>query len=156
MPTEYIYALVDPRTDIPFYIGRTMWPDLRFKQHMSDNATSGVSAKVAEIRAEGVEPTLVCLEETTDGRRAECEWVQRHIAEGVDLVNCFRTNHYAPNRKPVASNDPRKALTCRLPLPQYERLRLFAFKNEMSHQQVLDEALTLYLDGQGEPWPDEA
>jgi hypothetical protein len=104
-----------------------------------------VAARIAEIRAEGLEPSLSYLEETKEGRRAECEWVQRCRAEGVDLVNSFRRNSYDPDKKPNPNPDTRKSLTLKLPEPLYERLREYAFENRMTHQAVIYEALMLYL-----------
>ncbi len=94
MPIEYIYALVDPRSDAPFYIGRSIQPERRVYLHLSNFASVPVKACVDEIRAAGLEPTWAILEETKDGRTAECQWVQRCLAKGIVLANSFKTNNY--------------------------------------------------------------
>lgn len=94
--TEYIYALVDPRSDVPFYIGRSIQPEKRVYNHLGNCASVPVKAYVDEIRAAGLEPDWKILEETKDGRTAECQWVQRCLAEGIMLANSFRRNNYSP------------------------------------------------------------
>ena len=39
-----------------------------------------------------------------------------------------------------------KSLTLRLPEPEYERLRAYAFSSRQTHQAILAEALRVYLD----------
>lgn len=94
MRTEYVYALVDPRSNLPFYIGRSCWPEDRVYQHLSNMASAPVKAWIAEIRTAGMEPTWGVLEKTEDPRTAECQWVQRCVAQGIPLANSFKVNRY--------------------------------------------------------------
>ncbi|WP_336489697.1 hypothetical protein [Methylobacterium nigriterrae] len=55
----------------------------------------------------------------------------------------------APAVVPVAMTAPEpksKALTLRLSESQYQRLRRFAFDRGLSHQDVIERALMVYLD----------
>lgn len=52
--------------------------------------------------------------------------------------------------RPVSDAEPRtKSLTLRLSEPRYQRLRRFAFNRDASHQEVIEAALTAYLDREG-------
>lgn len=100
---EYVYALIDPRSELPFYIGRSGWPETRIYRHFSNAANPLVKARVDEIRAAGMEPSWGILEKTEDGRTAECKWVQRCLAKGIPLTNSFKLNRYRadPDDQPV-------------------------------------------------------
>jgi hypothetical protein len=46
-----------------------------------------------------------------------------------------------------------KALTLRLPISHWRHLRDHAHKAEISHQQLLEEAVRLYFEAKGNPLP---
>jgi hypothetical protein len=57
----YVYALIDPRTNLPFYIGKGK--NNRMLQHLKKGSTNGVkkNARIEEIRLAGFEPAAVKL-----------------------------------------------------------------------------------------------
>jgi len=57
----YVYALIDPRTNLPFYIGKGK--NNRMLQHLKEGSANGVkkNARIAEIRSAGYEPIAVKL-----------------------------------------------------------------------------------------------
>lgn len=83
-----IYALVDPRTQEPRYVGRTVDPVGRFRDHCADRS-GAKGAWVAELRSEDLRPEMIVLSRTSsaDGPDAEQEWIDRLVAEGFDLLN---------------------------------------------------------------------
>ena len=58
--TLYIYMLVDPRNDKPFYVGRTVNPESRYRDHIRDGKQYmlGMKGKIAEEKCEIIEAIL--------------------------------------------------------------------------------------------------
>lgn len=97
-----IYALVDPRTDLPFYVGST-WARLktRLMQHVTGCLDghllySPKEQRIREIKAAGLYPSIVVLADCPTAERAEVEryWVEFLRKEGADLTNA--SNAYNP------------------------------------------------------------
>jgi hypothetical protein len=89
--TDYIYALVDPRTNEIRYIGRTGVPKARFRTHLKKDKNPGKSEWVAGLLEIGLQPKMVILEEIPTIHRAHVEredyWIHRMIDEGCNLFN---------------------------------------------------------------------
>jgi hypothetical protein len=57
----------------------------------------------------------------------------------------------ASSSRPGSDAEPRtKSLTLRLSEARYQRLRLFAFNRDASHQEVIEAALMAYLEREGD------
>jgi hypothetical protein len=139
MNKEYIFALIDPRTEAPFYVGRTV-PDgqdnwVQVDLEPSAEVSARIAKKLLQICADGMPHRLVILEETTDGERMQKEWIQHWISEGCDLVN-------DPVPEPQL-----KSLTLRLPEPEYQKLREFAHKNDKTYQKIMRDAVLKSVQG---------
>lgn len=90
-----IYALIDPRTDQPRYIGKTMrTAHRRLRRHLSrcylDQADTHKNRWLRQLLAAGLEPRIVVMEQcATASELAAAE--RRHIAEqraaGARLTN---------------------------------------------------------------------
>lgn len=77
-----IYALIDPRTGEPRYVGKTSAPLKRLAGHLSDARCGGKSPKahwLRELLASGLAPEMQVLEEVEPGdwRAAEQRWAER-------------------------------------------------------------------------------
>jgi hypothetical protein len=72
-----IYALIDPRTKLPFYVGKTNDPKVRLKGHRTGRGTTPSAAFIREIRAEGHRPEMEILElcDEKDWQDREAFWV---------------------------------------------------------------------------------
>jgi hypothetical protein len=72
-----IYALIDPRTKLPFYVGKTNDPKIRLKGHRTGIGTTPSAAFIREIRAEGYRPEMEILElcDEKDWQDREAFWV---------------------------------------------------------------------------------
>lgn len=79
----FIYALIDPRTDEIRYIGKTVSPKRRLREHKNQRSGAYCSAWVASLVEAGYSPAMRILEAipNSDGAEAERWW----IAEGNNL-----------------------------------------------------------------------
>lgn len=57
-----IYALIDPRTKLPFYVGKTNKPQVRLKGHRTGRGITPSAKFIREIRAAGYRPDMEILE----------------------------------------------------------------------------------------------
>lgn len=64
----YVYHLINPITNLPFYVGQTKYPNRREMDHLnpSCNPNSLVSRYINTLLSEGVVPTLEILYEIKD------------------------------------------------------------------------------------------
>jgi hypothetical protein len=84
-----IYCLCDPRTDEIRYVGQSVDPANRLKGHKSDRDGTAKSAWVAELRSEGLEPTLVVLSTVPAAEAAMAEqwFIEGYRRGGHPLLN---------------------------------------------------------------------
>jgi hypothetical protein len=90
---QFIYELYDPRTsDIPGYLGITIDPNERYKQHLS--MVDGNFEKnewIGDMLSEGVQPGMRIREVIeNDNERAlqqERYWIRFYLDQGIDLTN---------------------------------------------------------------------
>ena len=54
--TFYVYLYFDPRTDIPFYVGKGQ--GYRARKHLHQSTNAGVSQRLADLRAAGLTPRI--------------------------------------------------------------------------------------------------
>ncbi len=92
MSSVYIYALVDPRTNVIRYVGKTKTLSKRLAQHLSKTSLRKLTHKNNWIRSllqHGLVPTLRVLEITdlTSANDREIHWIARLRQIGVRLVN---------------------------------------------------------------------
>jgi len=87
--TYTVYAIIDPRSQRPFYIGETKSLQRRTKQHM--DGTDQISGLIVrQIKENGFVPHIVVLETHDDEEtalRAEIFWIELMLARGIDLTN---------------------------------------------------------------------
>jgi predicted GIY-YIG superfamily endonuclease len=97
-----IYALIDPRTMVTFYVGCTVHPAERLRQHkqIKEDAAKAVNARIAEMQAQGFQPSMVTLEQTTDKTR-ERHWIEHCRFLGLPILNtCLPYGPKRPKRTP--------------------------------------------------------
>ena len=88
----YIYALVDPRTKVPHYIGKTVQhpPQKRLKQHLLKPASEELGVWVNELKTINLKPEFKVLETVAldaDWRAAEIYWIRYGLVQGWCLKN---------------------------------------------------------------------
>lgn len=87
----FVYALVDPRTSVVRYVGRSANPRNRLNSHCHRTAARKVYAWAEELRALGLRPQLVVLERVSPGSDSaprELFWTE-HFAEHGHLLNAW-------------------------------------------------------------------
>lgn len=85
----FIYALCDPDTNEPMYVGQTNKPRLRLYQHVSDTLLKNLTATpkqkwIRRLLDQDKRPVMVILEmfpypcETEDVNKSERHWIRLH------------------------------------------------------------------------------
>lgn len=91
--TEYIiYALVDPRSMLVFYIGISMDIQTRYKQHITCSGCQNElkNTQIRKIQAERLQPILAILERVRGiayARECESDWIYTYLSNGISLTN---------------------------------------------------------------------
>lgn len=92
LKSTYVYALVDPRTRLPRYVGRTVDPASRMTNHLSTADSPRRTAKrawIAELLSLGLRPYMEFLEFDVPADRAQAverSWIAT-LGERHDLLN---------------------------------------------------------------------
>lgn len=90
-PKAYIYALVDPRDDLPFYVGYTAARyTSRIKGHQDLHVNGFMGARLKALREAGKQPHQIHLEDVPvrDPDKREFYWMRRLGGQpGVMLLN---------------------------------------------------------------------
>lgn len=88
---DFVYDLIDPRDDLPFYVGITNDPNERMMQHLlRDDSNKGKVARINDIQTAGLTPKMHIIEvvESRDIAHArETYWIQDYLAKGYKLTN---------------------------------------------------------------------
>ena len=89
-----VYALVDPRGPEIFYVGCTISPRNRLRQHIRNRGrvvNSSLGHRIAEMKAENFRPSMVVLERTKYPQREQF-WIEYLRPYG--LLNSDTPNPY--------------------------------------------------------------
>lgn len=105
---EYIYMLIDPRNQQPFYVGRTVNPNTRLYQHTQESLNAvnpSVQSKqfiIKSIVQAGFDPTLQVIEITLRKYASERElwWWEAFIERGYKMANAQKPNLITYSPKP--------------------------------------------------------
>ena len=85
----YIYALIDPGTGVPRYVGQTTNLDARLKMHLSTPSSVAVKIWIHSLKQEGKQPSIQMLEKTNlkEANGREAYWIRHIISRGNDILN---------------------------------------------------------------------
>src|SRR3989304_3863616 len=86
----YVYCLMDPRTDDVRYVGCSLNPEARMSAfRRASGGGKNLESWLAELKAEGLEPTMQVVEETEKESRSFREefWIRHFGSHGAQLVN---------------------------------------------------------------------
>lgn len=90
--TFTIYQLVDPRDNLPRYVGCTQELPQRYSQHLTgDSSSEAKNTWVEELKALGFVPIIQELEQiegtTTAAAQREIYWINYLLRQGMPLLN---------------------------------------------------------------------
>ena len=91
--TVKIYGLLCPITNGIRYVGQSLDPKHRYREHLLDNGGRGKAAWITDLLSMGRAPILVILEGVAprDADAAEQRWIDQGRAAGWELTN-LRSN----------------------------------------------------------------
>jgi hypothetical protein len=96
-----VYGIIDPRTDMIFYVGQTSRFEYRKAEHIEGtDQLSGFVIK--QMRLNGFVPLFVVLETNkteTDSLSAEIFWIELLRGRGLEIVNAQAVGGYAARRE---------------------------------------------------------
>lgn len=96
-----VYGIIDPRTDMIFYVGQTSRFEYRKAEHIEGtDQLSGFVVK--QMRLNGFVPLFVVLETNkteTDSLSAEIFWIELLRGRGLEIVNAQAVGGYAARRE---------------------------------------------------------
>jgi len=87
----YVYALVDPRDDMIRYVGITVDPATRLRDHSGGVSANDAKDKwIAELKLLGLRPVMKILEDKVNSEliaERERYWIQTLLSSGIPLTN---------------------------------------------------------------------
>jgi len=110
----HVYVLKDPITGEIKYVGKTINPEKRIKEHIGEAVKSAQKISwILSLLNQGVEPIIeIIASEDGDGSQLEKKYIREYISQGMQLLNIQnneknqgsrigrkRRPHTRPNRK---------------------------------------------------------
>lgn len=118
---NYIYALVDPNTNEFRYIGKSVRPFERLKDHCNEAPTCWRTRWIKKVLASGKTPIVVLLDRVDadrDWETAERDWIAYGRASGWPLTNSTDGGDGVPNLPPETRAKIRAASIGRKATPE--------------------------------------
>jgi hypothetical protein len=127
-----IYALVDPRTNEPKYVGATKNPKQRLTSHKHQSFNNELANWIEELSEEGYEPEMqvIRVKPIEELRDAEREMLER-LADEWDLLNKTLDSNYSPQGRPSKSKTANRRRP-RIPEPVCEEAERVKDEQEYS------------------------
>lgn len=138
----YIYGLVDPRTGAIEYVGRSIDPERRLKQHWQRrrSARDSRAAWFRDMLADDTTPELVILEASSEDIAGpiETRWIKHYQRQGQARANTIDITEWPPpdRTRPIVMLLP-PAVKPR-PTMSAEQLRHFRREQALSQQAIAD------------------
>jgi len=113
--TVFIYRLIDPRNEQIRYIGKTVNPLNRLKQHLGSSKNPHMNMWIDCLIDQNLIPKIDFIERTSTGLSHSRErfWINHYLSMGCDLIN-IELNIYRKKRRvyeiDLIIEDTRKAI----------------------------------------------
>ena len=88
----YVYALIDPRDQQIFYVGKASANNRAFDHLKPSTSEPRLQARIREIRATGLEPLVEVLRYGLETEAAALE-VEAALIDAIGLKNLTNANH---------------------------------------------------------------
>lgn len=153
MSLVYIYGLADPRApDAICYIGQTVDPQARLKQHVTEAKQGLRAARAAWVRqllADGVTPCMSILTTADAGaaHTVEADYIARYLQRGR-LVNTLHTARPRPAR---TTGNASIWLNMKMPASLVDEIKALAAKERRPISQMVALLLEDWLVSQRRP-----
>lgn len=110
-----IYALVDPRNDVPRYVGQTQDPSARRQNHRSKPVNQRVRAWLSELQQLGLEPRfdVIRVVDQPDADNAEYEAMQAYRRTVLNIGPAGTGRRSGP-RRPIQRPRPHLVALCQV------------------------------------------
>lgn len=82
-----VYALIDPRTKLVRYVGRSVNIGSRFTSHKSSKRGLPVNRWCQKLKAENLNPIITVLEFHRNPEKVEAKWIKHYRASGQCDLN---------------------------------------------------------------------
>jgi hypothetical protein len=88
----FIYVLTDPNTGLVRYVGKTDYPEKRYRNHIHNSALAIKSHRTRWLKSlieAGKKPLMIVIEQTSQEmwKQRECWWIAYYRGLGASLVN---------------------------------------------------------------------
>jgi len=85
----YIYGLKDPRDGLIYYVGKTINPRGRFKNHLDGDCNANKTAWIQDLAIRGLKPEMLILATATQKTwpALERKWIRDGLEMGWPLTN---------------------------------------------------------------------
>ena len=88
MREAYIYGLKDPRTGLTRYVGKSVDPKARLKDHLRARSNTHCARWIRTLRAIGLKPEIIILEgPCKDWEEAESRWIRLYGSQLTNLTS---------------------------------------------------------------------
>ena len=138
----YVYALIDPRTNTPFYIGKGS--KNRMFDHLKDNRGVRKQEVISQIRKDGLEPVPTKLVENLtedDAYKKEIELIKKYGRKGID-ENGILCNNLLEAFPPIMTDDLKAHLSKvkkNVSFSQEHRKKLSKAKKDRTWEEIFGE-----------------
>lgn len=82
-----VYALIDPRTKLVRYVGRSVNIGARFTSHRSSKGSLPVNRWCQKLKMDGLRPIIKVLEFHNKPEKVEAKWIKHYRATGQCELN---------------------------------------------------------------------
>ncbi len=98
-----IYGLADPENEEVFYVGQSVHPGKRYREHLNDHSPSRKTAKIEELAIKELVPKLLIIEwvVSNEADAHEIYWMNYYQEQGHTLTNVANNSKIVEWTRPI-------------------------------------------------------